>query len=482
MHLLLNFDKLKKILLKNYFLRIKAQLQEKNAQLQEQNNQLQQTTLQLQEKNKQLEQTTLQLQEQNNQLEQTTLQLQEQNNQLEQTTLQLQEQYINRDYKEITYHHFLKSDSDITPHLPAKNISPNSFNGSQLLGLYNIPIISPNNPTTRRVKIGIIIAYTHKNIINDLNMYWTSHSNFGAKSSPPKINIYTFPGATKNEGWNIEECLDVQTIATINPNADIWVVEAKTNSLPDISSAIKYATNNLNVDVISMSFGANDTKEFTNSNNLFVNPSNPSNYKCFCASTGDDNLVCWPSVSSNIVAVGGTSLMWTPKPGNAFSRVEYTWDKAGCGYSNTVKKPSYQNNINTKNNLRVVPDISLVANPMTGLKIVYNGIWYTVGGTSLSCPIFAGILSLANQQRLNERKNPLTTISSENSIPNTLTNVQNCLYNTVYNNPINRNNCLTDVLIGKNGIYSAGVGYDIATGLGTPNATSLCNVLTNNIP
>ncbi len=36
-------------------------------------------------------------------------------------------------------------------------------------------------------------------------------------------------------------------------------------------------------------------------------------------------------------------------------------------------------------------------------------------------------------------------------------------------------------MIGTDGIYSAGAGYDIATGLGTPNASSLCNILSNNI-
>jgi hypothetical protein len=36
-------------------------------------------------------------------------------------------------------------------------------------------------------------------------------------------------------------------------------------------------------------------------------------------------------------------------------------------------------------------------------------------------------------------------------------------------------------MIGNDGAYAAGVGYDIATGLGTPNVTNLCNILTNNI-
>jgi subtilase family serine protease len=470
MHLLLNFDKLKKILLKNYFLRIKAQLQQKNAQLQEQNNHLQQTNAQLQQQNNHLQQTTSQLQEQNIQLQELITHI---------------NSYDNRDYEEITYHYYINN--NINPHVPAPSIPTNSFNGSQLLALYNIPKISPSNINTRKVKIGVIVAYSHKNIKNDLKTYWQSFSNFGPTSSPPNINVYTFPGTTTNVGWNIEECLDVQMVATVNPNADIWVVEAKSASLVDISNAIKYATNNLNVDVISMSFGAIDSTAFLSSNNLFINPTDSSKYKCFCASSGDDNAVCWPSVSTNIIAIGGTSLIWTPKKNNLYSRIEYTWEKAGCGYSKTVTKPMYQNSVNTKNNYRAVPDISLIANPNTGVKIVYNGKWYNMGGTSVGCPIFAGILSIANQQRFNLGKKPLTSIYSPNPSTNTnpsvipVTNVQNHLYNTIYNNTTNRATCLTDVMIGNDGIYSAGIGYDMATGLGTPNATSLCNILTNNI-
>jgi subtilase family serine protease len=468
MHLLSNIEKTRLLLLKKYFLQMKNYLQQRNIQLQKEKNQLiQEKNLLIQEKSKLQKENTELLQEKSKLL-QENIELQELINEKN-----IQE---NRDYQEITYHHFLQN--NIEPHAPAPKIPASSFNGIQLLRLYNIPTVVPLNSITRKSKIAIIIAYTHKNIKSDLNTYWRSLGNFGPSSRPPNINIYTFPGAISNSGWNLEECLDVQMIATVNPNADISVVETKSSSLEDISNGIKYATQTLNVDVISMSFGANDTNFFLNSNSLFSNPSNSENYKCFCASSGDNNAVCWPSVSSNVLAIGGTSLIWSPKINLPYSRIEYTWEKAGCGYSNTITKPKYQNNINTKNNYRVIPDISLVANPTTGVKIVYNGRWYTIGGTSVSCPLFAGILSLANQQRFNIQKKPLTSVFTGEPV----TNVHNHLYNTIYNNSTLRNICLTDVMLGNDGIYSAGIGYDVATGVGTPNATSLCNVLTNNVP
>ena len=138
-------------------------------------------------------------------------------------------------------------------------------------------------------------------------------------------------------------------------------------------------------------------------------------------------------------------------------------------------------------NYRAIPDISLIANPMTGVKIVYNNNWYTIGGTSLSCHIFAGILSVANQQRFNLGKNPLTTVYTQtptsnnppSSIPKSL--VQNCLYKTIYENTNYRKNCLKDIVFGDDGNFSAGDGYDVASGLGSPNTYYICNALNYNI-
>ena len=116
-------------------------------------------------------------------------------------------------------------------------------------------------------------------------------------------------------------------------------------------------------------------------------------------------------------------------------------------------------------------------------NIVYNGKWSSIGGTSVSCPLFAGILSLANQQRFNLGKFPLTTVYTQtpttNTIPVTipLTNIQNFLYKTIYTDTTLKKNCLYDIIGGTDGIYEAGTGYDIATGLGSPNVINLCNAL-----
>jgi subtilase family serine protease len=374
--------------------------------------------------------------------------------------------------------------------LSSKTINPNlpstCFSGAQLQTLYNIPSVPIL--VQRKVTVAIIIAYHCPTLQSDLNTYWQSPFNFGASSTPPKINVYTFQGATVNSGWNLESCLDVQMVATANPNANIWAVEAKSPNISDLNSAIQYATTTLNADIITMSWGGSDSTTLNGSNSFFINPTNPANFKCFCASSGDTNSVNWPSILSNVISVGGTTLVWNPTATNPVARSEYTWTTAGCGYSTSVAKPQYQNAVNSTA-YRATPDISLIANPNSGVSIVYNGQWVEVGGTSVSSPFFAGILSLANQQRFNVGKNPLTSVYTQKPTTNSLpslssvpqTNIQTYLYGTMYTNSTLKNTCLTDVIIGTDGNYNANTGYDVATGLGSPNVTAFCNALANNI-
>lgn len=343
------------------------------------------------------------------------------------------------------------------------NIPQTSYNAPQLINLYNIPTIT--NTGTRQVKIAIIIAFHYPNLLSDLKSYWQNPINFGSKSNPPNVNIYSFT-KKQNNGWATEECLDLQMICTINPNADIWVVEALSDSQNDMLNAVDYARQILQADVISMSWGSSDI-----SNNIIFNniSDNSNNFISFCASSGDNNDVSWPATSSNCIAVGGTSLYWNPI--NINNRIEYTWTSSGCGYSTSNKIPSYQNNIN-KTKYRCIPDLALIGNSNTGVNIVYKNKFITVGGSSVSCPIFAGILSLANQLRFNNNKTPLTTINNNN-------NLQNYLYKTIYTDNLKYTTCFNDIEKGTDGDYNAKTGFDIATGLGSPNATALCNELLN---
>jgi subtilase family serine protease len=387
--------------------------------------------------------------------------------------------------KKVSQHSHVFNHKSTTPNFPNK-----SFDGSQLVQLYNVPYVKAS-PGIRQVTVAIIIAYNYANIQNDLNTYWQSTANFGNTIPVPKIKSYIMnPSANSGvssstvKGWNLEACLDIQMIATMNPYANIWFIQAASSSPSDLCSAITYAcSSSVNADVISCSWGMEESgisssgySQISPYNSVFSNIDNKN--RCFCVSTGDNNGVCWPSDQANVLAIGGTSLYWTPTVKSSFSRTEYTWENAACGYSKFTTLPAYQSAVNSatnsRNKYRAVPDISLVGNSSTGVNIVYANKWYTVGGTSVSAPLSAGILSIANQMRLNNSKSTLTTVYS--AAPTTC--VQTYLYNTIYPNNKNTNTFL-DIITGTDGNYSATTGYDVATGLGSPNVATLCNQLLN---
>lgn len=380
----------------------------------------------------------------------------------------------------------------VGPNLSANSVAtipPQYFNGFQLRDLYNVPTVNVASGS-KKVTIAIIIAYTYPKLKQDLAIYWQNPINFGPSSTPPAINVYTMPGATQNSGWAQEECLDVQMVCTMNPNANIWVVEAKTSSNTDMMNAVTYATNTIKADVVSMSWGQNEYSQLNASNNIFTNTA-----VCYCAASGDSNTVSWPATNTNCVAVGGTSLIWTPTA--TPERTEYAWNLAGCGYSSIISQPNYQTDISgIIHNYRAIPDLAMVADSNTCVYTVYNGNWYGVGGTSVATPIFAGIISLANQMRFNAGKSALTTVYS--TTPNTATSatyvpparhVQTYLYKTVYPNKSQYSSLFYDVSVGTNKgsasnsttlvTYTAFTGFDITTGLGSPNGSNLCNGLLN---
>jgi hypothetical protein len=111
---------------------------------------------------------------------------------------------------------------------------------------------------------------------------------------------------------------------------------------------------------------------------------------------------------------------------------------------------------------RAVPDISMCANSLGQVYAVsvYNShinsdsnAWEANGGTSLSAPLFAGMVAVINQGRVINGLSVLNTAE---------------LHAALYSFP---GGDLYDVTEGYNG-YPAGPGYDLVTGLGAPNGTS----------
>ena len=107
---------------------------------------------------------------------------------------------------------------------------------------------------------------------------------------------------------------------------------------------------------------------------------------------------------------------------------------------------------------RLTPDVAAVADPFTGVKIVFDQQVLVGGGTSQAAPIWAGMAAVMNQYLLDNggRRSAI-------SIP--------LLYRTVAEGA--RLPGFRDVTLGGNAVDSAGPGYDLVTGLGTPDVDNL---------
>jgi subtilase family serine protease len=94
--------------------------------------------------------------------------------------------------------------------------------------------------------------------------------------------------------------------------------------------------------------------------------------------------------------------VWDPGPPGAFRF------GSGGGRSAIFPQPTYQANVvpaaisnASVAAARVTPDIAMVGDPVTGFIIgeTVDGTYteYPIGGTSLSCPLFAGVMAVAQQ-------------------------------------------------------------------------------------
>src|SRR5262249_40894693 len=115
----------------------------------------------------------------------------------------------------------------------------------------------------------------------------------------------------------------------------------------------------------------------------------------FVAASGDSGPTGaeWPSVSPNVLAVGGTSLNVGPSGEYQF---ESAWFDSSGGYGRYQPEPAYQRSIQATGK-RSTPDVAFVGDPSTGVAVYQTtpgsaqGSWFTVGGTSLGTPAWAAI-------------------------------------------------------------------------------------------
>ncbi|MEO3758690.1 S53 family peptidase [Mycobacterium sp. B14F4] len=178
---------------------------------------------------------------------------------------------------------------------------------------------------------------------------------------------------------------------------------------------------------------------------------------------GLDAVASLPEMTS----VGGTSLSTGPR-GQWLS--EHPWvdsplsQGTSGGVSALFERPKWQDRLTVGRDTerrRLTPDVAAVADPFTGVRFIYGQREVIGGGTSQSAPIWAALTVLMNQYLVANGGRPLGDVNP-------------LLYRVAAgaNLPGFR-----DVRVGGNAVDVSQPGYDLVTGLGTPNAYHLARNL-----
>jgi kumamolisin len=168
-----------------------------------------------------------------------------------------------------------------------------------------------------------------------------------------------------------------------------------------------------------------------------------------------------------MTSVGGTALS-TDARGHWIDEQSWTQSSTqqgtGGGVATNVPRPSWQRATGISaiqdNTNRLVPDVAADADPFTGVKIFMQGKPATGGGTSQAAPIWAAFTVQLNQYLLANGGHRIGDINP-------------VLYKAAASTP----NAFHDITLGGNAVYGAQRGYDLATGLGTPNVGVLAGAI-----
>ncbi len=330
--------------------------------------------------------------------------------------------------------------------------------------------------------IAVVDAYDNPDAASDLAGF---SAHFGlAAASFTKIYANGNGSCTTpavNHDWALESSLDIEWAHVFAPSAAIVLVEACSQSIPDLvyaeQTAFRFIVANYPAGgQVSNSWGFGEFPGQVGEDAAFADftYNGVAGYSVpvlAFASSGDSGAgVDWPSSNPWVVAAGGTSLLRNP---NLEFDAETCWSGSGGGissfetyamaYSGGHSGPwaDFQYSIFGQGP-RATPDLSFDADPSSGVYVLsgVNGGWYIVGGTSVSSPSLASIVNRAGSKLGSVNINALNGDGYFTAAEN------NLLYSQLPTKAAYAAN-FYDVSSGSNG-HPAARGYDLCTGLGTP--------------
>ncbi len=305
-----------------------------------------------------------------------------------------------------------------------------------------------------------------------------------------------------------EATLDVEDVSAYAPGADVDVYDAP-GTLIGWVDEMAAIVNQDKASVVNVSYGLCETQMaqaapglIQTENILFEEAALQG--QSFVAASGDaGSETCFRNDPSNTTlsvsdpasqpfatSVGGTSLKAA-----TFPPVETVWNDGGSGaigsfgengaggggISQVWTMPAWQAAATTPGihdkystgslcgapagtDCHEVPDVTASADELHGDTVVYGGGWTTIGGTSAAAPKWVALLALTNNYCATLHDGSVGFVSP-------------ALYQ-IASNPVTYAEAFNDITEGNNDVlgshdnaYPATVGYDLASGLGSPRAT-----------
>ena len=320
----------------------------------------------------------------------------------------------------------------------------------------------------------------------DLTAFATAHGHADPVASGQYVEVSVDgadPSSPDGYGGDAEVALDQEALLDTAPYADQRAYFAPNTWQGFVDAVNQVATDasTRRIGALSISWGLCETGWPSSSRTamgvalanataagvtVFVASGDSGAYGCDTPTSATGSLVVdYPAADPSAIGTGGTRLdtsgptetvWWQAATG---SDPDYKGSGGGGGYSLLFSRPGYQDAASPLHSTRGVPDLSLTGDPSSGMVITYGGGTYQMGGTSLSAPLAAATL---------------TDLLQQNGQDAGVGDIHEVLYSLPAGG-------FRDITGGTNGYYAAGTGYDVASGLGAPQWTSLAPALLTSV-
>ena len=336
---------------------------------------------------------------------------------------------------------------------------------------------------------------------------------FGLPAAKLQVNTSLAPSASP---WsaNGEEVLDAEMVHAAAPGATISLVIVGATSLDNAASAVHAAVAAIRLgsslgDVISISAAGQtggehcDTPDEVTALHAALQAA-ARHHVTVIAASGDVGAVgepCHvvsgltggpfppvtevnlPAADPLVLGAGGTTLTASHKTG------AYVWESAwdlsfgdpgsqfqgsGGGFSRQLSRPAYQDGVPGIGTHRGVPDVAADAAPHLAVITATKAGNYTIsghGGTSASAPLWAGLLALADQ----DARRPLGFVNA-----GIYRIADSADYHAAFHDVTTGHNTVAFPPTTING-YGTSRGWDAVTGWGSPDASLLVPLLTQDV-